>query len=487
MPFVMRRLTIERTAAIVLFLLLFAMAARMDPDSDMWWHLRAGEHILETRRLIFPDPFSFTLAGVEWQNHSAFSGAIMALVWSLAGLPGMMLFTAVLAATGMAFVYASGSGSAYLRAYLLVALAIVAAQNWSPRPQMFSFALAAALLWLLVEYRRGRRKVAWLIPPLLWLWCNLHGAFAVGYLMIGATGTGELTVALKKREWPSLRDWRRLSLVTLASLPLLALNPLGLRVYSVPLETVLMPQLRTYIQEWQPPDFSQPQAIVFACLLLLTILLLFTSRDIRVLADLPLLLLGAAMALFAARNMAFFAIICMPFISRRLAAILRQIGLALPRRALESPARACLNLLIVIVVTLGVLLRLRHLTAPEHIARETARQMPVAAVEHLLAESPDGALFNSYNWGGYVLFHARDYPVFIDGRTDLYRDFVDAYYQIAIGAEGWDDRLREHNVKIVLIESESGLAHAISEAADWNAVYQDETASLFFREQGAES
>ena len=31
-------------------------------------------------------------------------------------------------------------------------------------------------------------------------------------------------------------------------------------------------------------------------------------------------------------------------------------------------------------------------------------------------------MFNSYNWGGYLMFALPDMPVFVDGRTDLYGD-----------------------------------------------------------------
>jgi hypothetical protein len=53
--------------------------------------------------------------------------------------------------------------------------------------------------------------------------------------------------------------------------------------------------------------------------------------------------------------------------------------------------------------------------------RET---MPVDAVAFIKQKSPPGRLFNSYNWGGYLLWELPEYPVFIDGRTDLYNDDV---------------------------------------------------------------
>jgi len=65
----MRQLSIQRAAVIILFGLLFALAARFPTDTDTWWHLRSAEYTLQNG-IIYSDPFSFTKAGEPWINHS---------------------------------------------------------------------------------------------------------------------------------------------------------------------------------------------------------------------------------------------------------------------------------------------------------------------------------------------------------------------------------------------------------------------------------
>ena len=80
----MRSLTIERSMTIILFALIFALATRVPVDTDTWWHIRSGEYTL-THGMIYADPFSFTMLGQPWINHSWGSQIVLYGAWQLAG------------------------------------------------------------------------------------------------------------------------------------------------------------------------------------------------------------------------------------------------------------------------------------------------------------------------------------------------------------------------------------------------------------------
>ena len=484
MTFSIRRLTTERSATVILFLLIFAIALRVSGDTDMWWHLRSGQHIAETGQFIYPDSFSFTFAGVVHNNHSAVSDLLMYMNWSNFGLAGLSLFTALIAAVGMVFVYASSRGAIYLRAFLLVLGATAAAPFWTVRPQMFTYLFATILLWLLYEYTRNRRDRLWWILPLLWCWANLHGGYFIAYLTIGAVVIGE--IANWKFYGDDYRsrafDLRRLLLPTLASIPLLLLNPLGPGVFAVPLETLGMPELRRFIAEWQSPDFSQPQTWGFPLLLFVVLAALRVSRRRVDIVDIILLSGAGLMSLVAARNVSLFAVVAVPIASYHLDDAIQSKGWILRSREFETPGRLALNLLMIGLVASGTVLYLRFVVAEETSGGQS-KHLPVAALGYLNASSIDGNMFNSYNWGGYLMFHAPQHRVFIDGRTDLYSGFLNEYYRIATGAPDWHLALANWNVALALIETESGLARAMSASDDWRNAYQDVLASLFVRER----
>lgn len=108
-------------------------------------------------------------------------------------------------------------------------------------------------------------------------------------------------------------------------------------------------------------------------------------------------------------------------------------------------------------------------------------RLPIDAVAALHRIKPPQRLFNSWNFGGYLIYFARDYPVFIDGRADLYRAFTWEYIAIHRADPGWQDDLAKWDVNSVLIEPETPLAGALRTEPGWSIAYEDAVAVLFVR------
>ncbi|MEZ6074079.1 MAG: hypothetical protein R3C10_28325 [Pirellulales bacterium] len=81
----MQRLTIERLALGILFILLFAMAVRVPLDTDTWWHLRSGEMILDDLKIPKTDTFSHTRYGEDWIDQSWASQIVLYGAYQLTG------------------------------------------------------------------------------------------------------------------------------------------------------------------------------------------------------------------------------------------------------------------------------------------------------------------------------------------------------------------------------------------------------------------
>lgn len=477
----LRGLTTERAATIIVFVLLFAMASRVTVDPDMWWHIRLGQQIFETGDIIYFDTFSHTRSGNVHKNHSWLAQVTMALLWQGSGHLGMTVYVATLATAGMFLIYLTGRGSVYTQGFVLVAGGACAAAFWSPRPQMFTFLFAAALLLLLRRLKRAGGAPLWRLLPLMCLWANSHGGYIVAYIFIVAFLAGEClnhlgTSGETAVAFPALRRLFGYTLLTVALLPL---NPLGLDIFVAPVETLAISGMREYIQEWKSPDFAQP--VTWSFILLATALIAAVWNGRRKIDFADLLLSGGTMfmALISARHFSLFAIAAVPVITIQLDAALERKGWALWRRRIETPPRIALNLLLIVLVALGATAHVAYVSSRDTVAEALALNYPVKAVEFLNESTLRGKLFNSYNWGGYLILMAPDYPVFIDGRTDLHRDMLADYTAAAFGSPAWTEVFERWDIGIVLIESGGPLAQRLDENEDWRQEYHDELSSIY--------
>lgn len=485
----LRKLTIERTAFLILFMLLFALATRVASDTDMWWHLRTGQFVLETQQMVYTDQFSFTYFGEQHINHSIGAQIIMYLIWSVAGNFGLALFTSILATGGMYFVYKAGKGTIYMQAFLLVFGAATAAVFWSPRPQMFTFFFSAVFIYILFDYKRNAHDRLWWLLPVMFLWANTHAGFAVGYIFIGAFLVGEFINNLLKTGDSTipLAGIRKLFIITILSVAVLLLTPNGFDLLKVPALTFGIEELRRYIQEWQSPDFNQRFTWGFVMLLAMVIASVWASRRKFDWTDWFLVCGTTFMSLMAGRNLSVFAVAVVAIATYHLDEVLTRNGWILPHRDYEMPMRARVNALLLLLVGFGAFANILLVADPDTVYEGQSAVLPIEAVNYLSEHDEiQGNMFNSYNWGGYLMFNAPQHPVFIDGRTDLYFSFLNEYFDIAVGADDWQEKLDKWDIEFAVIETHSGLAQRMSDSPDWSIAYEDDLASIFVR-KGAES
>ena len=144
-----------------------------------------------------------------------------------------------------------------------------------------------------------------------------------------------------------------------------------------------------------------------------------------------------------------------------------------------------LNWILLSLIVVAALVKIVLPLTPQ--ANKTAEQasLPDAAVDFIETEQPVGPLFNSYNWGGYLIFRLwPDYLVYIDGRTDLYGDaFIRRYLGVMLADDGWQQVLDDDGINLILIENNSVLDKFLRTGSDWRELYRDEMAVIFARQE----
>ncbi|MCF6278330.1 MAG: hypothetical protein L3J16_06245 [Anaerolineales bacterium] len=481
---------VDRLVLGITLLLIFILLTRTPADADMWWHLRAGDEMVQRGQILLRDVFSYTRAGTPWINAFWLADIFLFLIYKLGGYFTLAGFVALMAVATLGIVNIQTKGSAFLRALVLLLAALTFAPIWTPRPQLFSFLLLAFLDGWLYRLKKGRSVRLWILVPLFALWANLHGGYVWGILLLVAEITGMLFDRWfsvdASRENASDIVHKLLGFTLLGSLAVL-LNPNGFALWELPFKTVDISL--NVIQEWLSPDFHQLnfQPLLWMFLLLITTLGLSQKR-VRF-GNLFKVLGFGYLTFISQRNMAPFAIIAAPMIARHLAEVLdglrgTPVGRLAQRFARDSehvqlPLKLVrgINVVLVSLISVAALGNLYLVTRPA----EVDAYYPLDAVRWIAENQPPGALFNSYNWGGYLTWNLRDYPVYIDGRADLYGDaLIGEWWQVVRGGETAYQILDARQINLILLEPDYPLLKELP-SRGWKLLYRDGMAVIYGR------
>ena len=314
----------ERLFERLLFLVIALLACLMPVQNDTWWHLRAGDIMLETRRVLLTDVFSHTVSGQPWPNYEWLSEVVFALVYRVGGLPLLTALCAAASTASLWFVYAITPGTRLQRTLLLAGVVSGVTITWSVRPQPLSLLLLGLTLWLL-----QRRRWAPL-PPLFLLWANLHGAVALG----GVALLGMIAAyVLRQRSCPP-----RLAVTAALCGVATLITPLGLHYWPEIVASIGRSRANT-IMEWRPPDWPPGNLAFWAAAAALPVL--WVTRWNRLKSPeqwaLPMTaLLMLLIALRSMRNISPFLMIAAPACG----ALLGTPQLTVPREAARRSARS---------------------------------------------------------------------------------------------------------------------------------------------------
>jgi len=470
-----------------------ALAAAISPvtDPDFFWHMRVGQHILETATIPTRDLFTYTVSSHRFVAHEWLSEVIMSSLSRGLGLWAVVLFFGLLTWAGFLVLLATPRDVSFVVRGLALALGIAAGNAiWGPRTQMITFAFVVFLLYLLRRWRADLdRRWLYPIPPLFILWVNLHAGFTIGliFLVVYAVGEAITRAAARQPVGPALRP---LLLTTAGAVVLAAVNPNGPLIYPYAVATQFSPAQQRLIVEWFSPDFHQYTQVgaYEVMLLLVPVLLALGGRRPRF-TDLLLLLAGMTLSLQSVRHIALFVAVATPVVAEIAEGIVeraRTAGLRL-REPRTTPVTAAINVVVAVLVVLVLLVvkvpDLRQTTTTQAVRS----QFPVAALDALGTDLPPGNVFNAYGWGGYFVY--RLYPsrrVYIYGDAAVMGDpFLTEYESVENLHSDYLQVLDRRGVTWVLDRSDAPLVSVLRNSTDWATVYRDNLATVLVRRTGA--
>ncbi len=402
------------TAAVVGFFVAAVLPRATWPliDGDVWWHIRAGQAVLDAGGVPRTDTWSIVGAGREWTSQDWLANVILAIgeragPWGETAL-SFLFGAATLAAFWILWrairLRRPEIGWASRIVWLSIGL-VLAGPVMGVRVQVLDLLMATAVIWILWRFLVDPRR-RWLIglPLVAILWANLHAGWLLLFLLGGAVLVGEAVDHFWGRRLAEGRplQWRHmgeLAIALLVSAAALVINPNGVDLYAYPFYTVGITALSRYVMEWFPASLDSLFGWLLLGFAVVAVIpaLIFGRRYLRT-ADALILVGLTVMAWQAIRFLlivgpiggAVAAVALSPVISRtalgqRVSPMLQR--LARPRTGRLGLVNAVLVGLL-LVIGLGVAFARVYPAAAES---EKARGLPVHAVEWMDAQRPGRA------------------------------------------------------------------------------------------------
>jgi hypothetical protein len=457
-------------------------------SGDIWRHLRTGLWIFQNHA--FPRDGLFSqYADRAWVDSSWLFEILAAGAWKLMGLkalPALLMFFK-LALAAVTFLLARGWSGNFWSAVLLSAVAQYVIVDLHPLPIVFSILFFGVELFLLLQSRRRGdvRPLFWL-PLLFFLWANLDGQFLDGLVLLGIFVASETTEFLLHSSGVSsfpapAKSLAKISAIAGISVGATFLTPYSFHLFPSALQTSYSKVLFENFQEMGALGFRRPQHFV---LLLLVMAAFFAigrqrSRDVFKISVLGIFIL---LAFRVQRDVWCVVLPAIAVIADGLASCPKETE---PQRTSqewkwEKPLVAAF----VVLVLLAAVVRLPSNTT---LMAHAGRMFPVEACDFIRTNQLPGPLFNTYSWGGFLIWYLPEYPVAIDGRLNLYGDEInDRYFKVTSGTQLFETDPDFTRARTILLERNAPMTKALTTLpvlqAQFRVVYQDDLAIVLVRQ-----
>jgi hypothetical protein len=484
-----KRNHLEYLALAVMLATFFGFFAVRVWDIDFWWHIAAGRNILENGVVPSVDPFGVYDAANVWGQtvlKSQWLGQVLlysAYRWF--DVDGVIFFRAGVLTLCLAIVYLRCrlAATASLFSFGITALAGFAIlQHTGERPQLFSF-LYLSLIFLLLDgfLRSGKRWLLYCVPLVMLVWSNTHAGAILGLVSLGLFGAGHVLEnrwtgeSFNKSQSGLLIKILCLSAVALVCTP----NGFATIMRIIFVENVFFVEsnpLRDRVSEYAYPWTLWPATLyywMFIAVVLVSLPGFFNKHYLK--QGIVVVAIGL-ISLTGYRYIPLFVLLAAPYVAASLSRMLSHI----------KPPAIAVNLFVLITA----LAFLGYGFKQERIFQRglLEERIPAGAVAFIKANKLGGKMFNTMNWGGYLIWQLSGAAtVFIDGRMLDPKRLVPYTHILWMTPEG-RQFFDQANFDLVLVpygNAFSGERYPVvtylMNHPGWQVVYQDGAGYLFAR------
>ena len=173
-----RRLFIFLLVCLSFFLLCFYIK-----DSDYYWHIKAGEKMLE-EGILTKDIFSWYMNGKYWMSHEWLFEVTIAFLRNIFGSLHMIIYPFICILSLLSILFFSNKESFYKNTLFslgwITLFIFIITGFIQVRPHMISFCFVGITMYLLFDlYKNNDSKKIWFLPLLGVLWSSARKSVCI--------------------------------------------------------------------------------------------------------------------------------------------------------------------------------------------------------------------------------------------------------------------------------------------------------------------
>jgi hypothetical protein len=461
------------TWSVVLFLLAISAIGYGGNGDDAYWHIKVGEWILAHHQVPTTGIFSYSNSDKTWVSHEWLSAVLLYKVFqykSWGGLIFLTLLSLFISVQLLLFFLLKRLNTIpslifVLFAYLLIIPHIL------PRPHIFAIPIMLYWTICLVECSEKQSKPPFYILPLMVLWVNMHGSFAIGVVFSVFFAAEAIFYATSEVRKTLTFQW--LTFI-LAALICTTLTPHGIDGVLLPFQLSSQNYALSRISEWVSPNFHNYQPLE---LWLLSFLALTLTLGIKLPIFRLIFLLGLLhLSLKHARHACDLLSVLSPII---LATPLAIHWRSLPDMSFnELWPKTYKGTALLVVYFLSLFFYLVNIKVSESQQNQQIQKV-------LLALKPEqqqlGNVLNNYGIADFLIH--LDYQVFIDPRAELYGDqFIKNYFdaiELTKNSQKLENIIHKHHVTWTIFYTFQSINTYLATQTQWHMLYTDKIITLY--------
>ncbi|QOJ14312.1 MAG: tetratricopeptide repeat protein [Planctomycetia bacterium] len=507
----MRLATALALGACLLLLLAFQWSEIY--STDLGWQLRAGEWMVQNTAIPYTDKLAFTTQPPYEQTPRRWIEArwlfciAQYFAWMAGGSAAVIFMATLIVAGALALLIASAPRTtATPLGLLILAIGIWAgASRWLPRPEVVTYLMVIAYLFIL------ERRPRWIVtlPLLQILWTNTHGLFILGPALawlyaVHAVIERAVSANAGAAARPSAKTW--LAVATLTTVVCLV-NPYGYSGVMFPF--LLYSEIQgghlfsSRIGEFVSPltkslDQWTPDMLVAPLMIAIGVIAGAAPLRLSVAPRLTFVLATAFLATLAQRNVTLAVVAalwaalrgCEEWLMAR--ETRRGAGriVAPPVSARTAPIRTAGYLGVTLASLTGAwfVASGRFAASAELNMRAGLTLTPWMhgqdAIEFIRTARPRGQVYHHMREGGWMAWRGGpEYPVFIDGRLEVYGTGGVMADYLGMNARNYEAVFEKYGIHTAIVDLDRTrwLSDALRQSGQWTLVHVDPLKTVYIR------